>query len=311
MVRPSRGARYRINGTSNALLSTAAIGDVSGLVARLERAGGVGQEIGSDDVRGEPTVHYRYTFPAVTPPRQVATMGDGGTRDSVYDLWADGQHRLRRFRMMLGPSDASEIVETEFFDFGVPVSIEAPPADQVEVNNPDEPTGPWEVVQQGRAGLLLGVLAVPGAAAADRRRVLPLAGAYGVAAVVREPAPLLRAHDYQGVITPATHNPADLVTFAFPTGTDGDRRQPGAALRSRRSAPSRPRTGSTSGCRCSRSSCCSRSRALAAAGEPVPRARARCCAVARDARLASCACATTRSSRCRGGSCGTRRSSTT
>ena len=60
-----------------------------------------------------------------------------------------------------------------------------------------------------------------------------------------------------------------------PDRADGDRRQPRAALRPVGRRPSRPRTGSTSGCRCSRSSCCSRSRALAPAGKPVPRARAR------------------------------------
>jgi hypothetical protein len=69
------------------------------------------------------------------------------------------------------------------------------------------------------AGLLLGAVAVPG----ERRRILaallPVAGAYGVAALLVSPLLYYAFSDYQGVITPATHNPADLVTFAFPTGT--------------------------------------------------------------------------------------------
>ena len=69
------------------------------------------------------------------------------------------------------------------------------------------------------AGLLLGLAAVPVA----RRRIgavlFPLAGAYGVAALLTAPLLYYAFSDYQGVITPATHSPADLVTFAFPTGT--------------------------------------------------------------------------------------------
>ena len=66
------------------------------------------------------------------------------------------------------------------------------------------------------AGLVLGWLTVPA-----RRRVVaavpPLAGAYAAAAVIVSPFLYYALSDYQGVITPATHNPADLVTLAFPT----------------------------------------------------------------------------------------------
>jgi len=69
------------------------------------------------------------------------------------------------------------------------------------------------------SGVVLGVAVVPSA----RRRIgallLPLAAAYGVAALITAPFLYYAFSDYQGVITPATHNPADLVTFAFPTGT--------------------------------------------------------------------------------------------
>jgi hypothetical protein len=42
-----------------------------------------------------------------------------------------------------------------------------------------------------------------------------------VAALLTAPLLYYALSDYQGVITPATHNPADLLTFAFPTGTAG------------------------------------------------------------------------------------------
>jgi hypothetical protein len=69
------------------------------------------------------------------------------------------------------------------------------------------------------AGLVLGVLVVPSARVRIRELLLPLAGAYGVGALLVSPLLYYAFTDYQGVITPATHNPADLVTFAFPTGT--------------------------------------------------------------------------------------------
>jgi hypothetical protein len=67
-------------------------------------------------------------------------------------------------------------------------------------------------------GLVLGFLAVPSARRRLSALLLPLAGAYGVGALLVSPLLYYAFSDYQGVITPTTHNPADLVTFAFPTG---------------------------------------------------------------------------------------------
>ncbi len=68
------------------------------------------------------------------------------------------------------------------------------------------------------AGLALGALAVASARRRIASSLAPLAGAYGVCAVLVSPLIYYAASDYQGVITPTTHNPVDLVTFAFPTG---------------------------------------------------------------------------------------------
>ena len=68
-------------------------------------------------------------------------------------------------------------------------------------------------------GLLLAWLTVP----TVRRRVVaafpPLAAAYAFGAVLVSPLLYYALSDYQGVITPANHNPSDLVTLAFPTRT--------------------------------------------------------------------------------------------
>lgn len=69
------------------------------------------------------------------------------------------------------------------------------------------------------AGLLLGAAAAPARRQRLAASLRPLVGAYGVSAVVSAPFLYYAATDYQGVITPATHDPADLVNVAFPTRT--------------------------------------------------------------------------------------------
>ena len=87
----------------------------------------------------------------------------------MFELWIDAQHRLRRMRSSFSVGGAEVQHDVEFFDFGVPVSIEAPPADQVTVDHSMEPTGPWVLVQHGDAGdIAWRVLRAP-----QRRRLLP------------------------------------------------------------------------------------------------------------------------------------------
>jgi hypothetical protein len=69
------------------------------------------------------------------------------------------------------------------------------------------------------SGLLLGAAAVPGRRGRIVASLLPLLGAYAVSAVAAAPFLYYAVTDYQGVVTPATHNPADLVNVAFPTRT--------------------------------------------------------------------------------------------
>lgn len=148
--KPWRG--FRMLARRGGLLASPSVGDVTALVTNLDRAGGKAEVLGSEDVRGESTTHSRYTFDGGPQPREVAMTGSGYPGPLVIDIWSDAQHRLRRFRVSQGPTEYAQVVDTEFFDFGVPADIEAPPPDQVaDVTTADEPTS-WTVVQQGRAG---------------------------------------------------------------------------------------------------------------------------------------------------------------
>jgi hypothetical protein len=68
------------------------------------------------------------------------------------------------------------------------------------------------------AGLAVGVVSVPARRHRLFEALLPLAGAYAVCAALVSPLLYYAVTGYQGVVTPTGHNPADAVTFAFPTG---------------------------------------------------------------------------------------------
>ena len=126
-----------------------------------------------------------------------------------------------------------------------------------------------------RRASLLGLLGRAGEAArGSPRRCSPLAGAYGVGAVVVSPFLYYALSDYQGVITPATHNPADLVNVRVP---DRGRRRSAAGL-AQHFVPSRPgdlgRERAVPRAAAARDRRALRARAVAAAGQPLPRARA-------------------------------------
>jgi hypothetical protein len=115
------------------------LGDVAQMLELLDRAGWSGERVGDDEVRGDSTVHYRYTLkdPSAGAPRQVQALDSGYPGDQTIDLWADSQQRLRRY------SQTSE---------GEPVVIEAPPADQVVVDDLYVTTGDWKVIAHGSDG---------------------------------------------------------------------------------------------------------------------------------------------------------------
>jgi hypothetical protein len=97
------------------------------------------ERVGADTVRGVPTVHWRVADVALPTPCAPGP-DDRPAFVSTIEVWIDGDQRARRIRTRTeaagddarpdrptGPWDSS----VEFFDFGVAVEVEAPPADQV------------------------------------------------------------------------------------------------------------------------------------------------------------------------------------
>jgi hypothetical protein len=67
------------------------------------------------------------------------------------------------------------------------------------------------------AGLAVGALVVPGRRTRLRQSLVPIGAAYGVCALVVSPFVYYALSGYNGVVNPTQHNPADALTFAFPT----------------------------------------------------------------------------------------------
>lgn len=106
-------------------------------------------EVGSEEVRGEPTTHYRATIdlekardqaPEEARPFLQQQIDVLGASAMPTDVWIDEAGRLRRQRVDVDMSKAAEAmpgaptnmsVTIEIFDFGAPVDAEPPPADEV------------------------------------------------------------------------------------------------------------------------------------------------------------------------------------
>ncbi len=80
------------------------------------------ENLGSQDIRGVTTTHYRAQLDA-------AKLEIDANRDEVaVDAWIDQQGLPRRVRVPLGAEGAAII---DLFDFGVPVDVKAPPASEI------------------------------------------------------------------------------------------------------------------------------------------------------------------------------------
>ena len=112
--------------------------------------------VGPDITRGEPTTHYRGSIDPSKVKAQLpealrphpSTGGGASAPNLPADLWIDGQGRLRKLVISGGPtglapfggsattrpstaSTEESTITLELWDFGVPVEVTAPPADQV------------------------------------------------------------------------------------------------------------------------------------------------------------------------------------
>jgi hypothetical protein len=106
-------------------------------------------EVGSEDIRGEPTTHYQATIdmdkaleqmPEDARPYAQQQMDMLGTSTLPVEVWIDEAGRLRRQRIEMDLSQMAEsspgaptrvVTTVEMFDFGADVDVEPPPADEV------------------------------------------------------------------------------------------------------------------------------------------------------------------------------------
>ncbi len=131
--------------------------DPTKFLAYLEKVSNSVHEVGSDEIRGVETTHYRASLDlgkavdrANVPPalRDAAGALLGQFGDVPVDVWVDAHGLLRRMRMELdlasflrgaGASGTSGVsgatptvtVSLDLYDFGSPVRVVAPPADEV------------------------------------------------------------------------------------------------------------------------------------------------------------------------------------
>jgi hypothetical protein len=82
--------------------------------------------LGTEEIRGVSTKHYRAH---VDPKKLGEDHVFAENAELVVDAWVDGDQLVRRLRV---PEEGADGVTVfEFFDFGVEVDVEAPPADQM------------------------------------------------------------------------------------------------------------------------------------------------------------------------------------
>jgi hypothetical protein len=129
--------------------------DPAGELAFLDSVSDDVQRLGVEAVRGTNTTHYTATIPAAPGTGAVTGAGKGtalgerlgalgtrfGTGTLVVDVWIDAAGRVRRIVVSVplagigaakaGPATAALRMQADFFAFGVPVAVTAPPAAQV------------------------------------------------------------------------------------------------------------------------------------------------------------------------------------
>ena len=129
-------------------------GSLSGMDPRdvfafLKAVSGSIEAVGSEEVRGVETSHYRATLdPAklteLVPAEQRETLSgvdeaarQAGLTELPLDVWIDADQRIRKLSIELDAKmpGSDESVQgslvVELYDYGVPLELDLPPADQV------------------------------------------------------------------------------------------------------------------------------------------------------------------------------------
>lgn len=127
--------------------SAAAPSNPASFLEAFAGAEGTVEELGTEDVRGISTTHYRVTveegWQAALSPEELAELEEQGPLPETsfpLDLWVDRDGLVQRMSISmtadeadveLGGETGAVTMMFDFFDFGQSVTIEPPPADQV------------------------------------------------------------------------------------------------------------------------------------------------------------------------------------
>ena len=112
------------------------------------RAGGNVTKLGDDTVRGVATTHYRARVDLrkaadAAPASKRATVRKNaqrliqltGVKSYPVEVWIDGKSLVRRMKFTLNYgrllAGAKFTISMDLYDFGTPVNVQAPPADEV------------------------------------------------------------------------------------------------------------------------------------------------------------------------------------
>jgi hypothetical protein len=142
-------------GTSFSELQGNTPSDLSEQLGYLQGTSDSVEEVGTEEVRGSPATHYRATMDLEKAAQQQGADQNAqlrqiydkieqqlGSSTLPMDVWLDGQGRVVRLEMNMpmpvpGGASSQEAnsqgqigITEEFYDFGTPVSVEAPPEDQ-------------------------------------------------------------------------------------------------------------------------------------------------------------------------------------
>lgn len=131
----------------SAEVATSPVGAMVDPTAQLHTLAAVvaAEVVGEEDVRGEPTTHYRGTYDVARALRGARGLQQAALRSSLgaaatrvkqasYEVFLDAEGRLRRLTQTVevpGADQALTVTTTlELYDFGVPVIVMAPPGAQ-------------------------------------------------------------------------------------------------------------------------------------------------------------------------------------
>ncbi len=143
-----RWLKLDFSGLAGMLGDDAVSSESSNPVDGLEALRGVSSdvtEVGTETLRGVETTHYRATIDLAKALADAPAGARDGARDLLeragaptipVDVWLDAQDRVRKYTMQVdgaafGSESSSVAVTYEFYDFGAPVDVSAPPADEV------------------------------------------------------------------------------------------------------------------------------------------------------------------------------------